>query len=248
MDSALEILIVEDDLSFALDLEMIVEELGYTVLSTVDTAEEAHRIILTTPPGAILMDIDLKGEMTGLDLGEQIQSLQIPILFITSYQEKQKYDRANKLDMIGYLVKPLNQFTILTALDACLSSWIPKKESSSEDNIKDDNGLINGALLVKKGSVYHKLKLVDIIYMSSEQEYVMLRTSGGKFLFRESLKSLENKLADFNFFRAHHSFLINLNLISKIDSSGGHVIMSNAERIPVSRRRKKELESVWRMT
>lgn len=247
MDSALEILIVEDDFSFALDLEMIVEELGYTVLSTVDTAEEAHNVILTTPPDAILMDIDLKGEMTGLDLAEKIKGLQIPILFITSYQEQQKYDRANKLDMIGYLVKPLNQFTIFKALDACLSSWIPKNESSSKEEIIDNNGLINGALVVKKGNVYHKVKLAEIIYMSSEQEYVKLRTSGGNFLFRESLKSLENRLADLNFFRAHHSYLINLNLISNIDSSGGQVIMCNAEKIPVSRRRKKELASVWGM-
>jgi len=62
---ALKILIVEDDFSFALDLQMLVEKLGYHVQAVVDSAEKARELIQRKAPDAILMDIDLKGEMTG---------------------------------------------------------------------------------------------------------------------------------------------------------------------------------------
>ena len=56
---ALKILIIEDDFSFALDLQMLVERLGYTALGIVDTGEQALQFIKRNPPDAILMDIDL---------------------------------------------------------------------------------------------------------------------------------------------------------------------------------------------
>ena len=102
----LEVLIVEDDFSFSLDLRMLVERLGYKCAGTVDNAEHALEIINRKTPGAILMDIDLKGQMSGIELAEKIKKKNIPVLFITSYQDEATYERAKKLEMVGFLVKP----------------------------------------------------------------------------------------------------------------------------------------------
>lgn len=67
---SLNVLIVEDDLSFSIELGMLVEEIGYQVAGRVDNAEEAQALIEQKVPDFILLDIDLKGKMTGLELGE----------------------------------------------------------------------------------------------------------------------------------------------------------------------------------
>ncbi|MEZ4986457.1 MAG: response regulator [Saprospiraceae bacterium] len=58
----LEVLIVEDDLSFALELEMLLADLGYSVASIVDNAKDALRQIASKSIDIILMDVGLKGQ------------------------------------------------------------------------------------------------------------------------------------------------------------------------------------------
>ena len=97
---ALQILIVEDDFSFALDLQMLIEELGYQCFGIVDSAEKAYELINKRPPDAILMDIDLKGQMSGIDLAERIQNKNITVLFVTSHKDEKTYLRAKSLNSL----------------------------------------------------------------------------------------------------------------------------------------------------
>ena len=235
---ALKILIVEDDFSFALDLQMLVERLGYHVQAIVDSAENARELIQRKAPDAILMDIDLKGKMTGLELAELIQQQNIPTLFITSYQDTETYERARSLRMIGFLVKPLNDLTLLSAIEACLKE-IPR---SSEDKSLN---LLNESLLIKKGKLYYKVNLKDIYCIESDREYVIIHTSDNKFVMRDSLKNLLSMLEEFSFFRSHQSYLINLNYLNSINIEDSIAIMTNGQNIPISRRNRKLIEKHW---
>lgn len=235
----LNVLIVEDEFSFALELRMLVEELGYRCAGIVDNAEQALDLIDNKPPDVILMDIDLKGKMTGVELGEKIKHKKIPILFITSYSDKSTYDRANQLKMIGFLVKPLNDFTLLTAIEACLSD-IPRSTQDSHLNI------LNESLLIKKGKLYHKVNIRDIYNIESDLEYVTIHILDIKFVLRESLKNLMVLLNDKNFFRSHQSHIINLSYLKSIDMNEGYAILENKKQVPLSRRNRKLLEERWR--
>ena len=234
----LDVLIVEDDFSFALDLQMLIEKLGYQSIGMIDSAEKALELINRKEPDVILMDIDLKGQMNGLELAETIQQKKIPILFITSYKDEVTYERAKKLSMIGFLVKPLNELTLLTAIDACLRD-IPQSNENKTIN------LLNDSLLIKKGRLYHKVKLKDIYSVESELEYATIFTSGDKFVMRESLKNLMILLADYSFFKSHQSHIINLAYLKSIDMEDSVAIMHNGSHVPISRRNRKLLEEKW---
>ncbi len=70
----LDVLIVEDNLSFSLELAMLIEEIGYNVIGTADNAKDALSLIYDKKPGIILMDHEIKGDMTGIELGEKFNT------------------------------------------------------------------------------------------------------------------------------------------------------------------------------
>ena len=72
------ILIVEDEAITALDLKYSLEELGYEVIDTVDTGQDAIDTAAETIPDVVLMDIKLKGDMEGIEAAEVISELRIP--------------------------------------------------------------------------------------------------------------------------------------------------------------------------
>ncbi len=240
----LNILIVEDDFSFALDLQMLVEELGYQVAGVVDSGEKALDFINRNTPDAILMDIDLKGELTGFDVAERIKDQEIPTLFITSHQSSEDYERAKAIGMVGFLVKPLNDITLLSAIDACLKSSAALKPDVSKST-DFDTRLLKGSLLIKKGKVYHKVKLNEIIHISSDLEYATIFTNDEKFTFRESLKNLTNLLESSRFIKVHQSHILNVEYLKSIDTEDSMAVMTNKALVPISRRKRKELEELW---
>ncbi|NJK82859.1 MAG: response regulator [Saprospiraceae bacterium] len=84
-NNQLSILIVEDDLSFGLELKILLEEIGYEAQHLIDNGEEAYDFIYLHRPDLVLMDIELKGDMSGIELGQRIISFDIPIIYITSF-------------------------------------------------------------------------------------------------------------------------------------------------------------------
>ena len=102
----LKILIVEDNLSFALELEMLLDEMGYTDTLRADHSGTALDYIYSQEPDLILMDIDINGNLSGLQLGEKIAHLDIPVLYITALQDAPYQEASRKSNNIGYPCAP----------------------------------------------------------------------------------------------------------------------------------------------
>jgi two-component system, response regulator PdtaR len=83
-----DIVVVEDDALLAWALSAQLEDLGYRVIGTAATAEQAVASVLGLAPDIVLMDIRLAGEGTGLDAARRIRELSdVPILFCSSYAD-----------------------------------------------------------------------------------------------------------------------------------------------------------------
>ena len=106
-----KIMIVEDEGIIALDIKRGLEALGYSVSTVVDSGERAIEEVLKIKPDLILMDIVLKGKISGMDASILIQEfLKIPIIYITSYFDDEYKERC-KCSRLNYdfLIKPFNQ-------------------------------------------------------------------------------------------------------------------------------------------
>ncbi|MDX1671153.1 MAG: response regulator [Balneolaceae bacterium] len=103
-----KVLIVEDDLLLSLVEERIIEKMGYAVVDTVTTAEEAVEQNRKLRPDLILMDIILQGEMDGIDAMEEIRKeSDVPVIYLSGNSDRYNYERARKTDFTDYLVKPI---------------------------------------------------------------------------------------------------------------------------------------------
>jgi len=104
------ILIVEDESIVALDLSNRLQDLGYTVVGQTDRGETALLKAEQLRPDLVLMDIQLKGEMDGIQAAGQIRArLFIPVIFLTAHADALSIQRAQPAEAYSYILKPFNE-------------------------------------------------------------------------------------------------------------------------------------------
>ncbi len=123
MEEKKKVLIVEDDKLLALVEERLVERLGFQVVGTAISGEEAIILVQENNPDIILMDISLKGEMDGIDAVEKIRKeLNTPVIYLSGNSDKFNYERAKKTNFIDYLVKPVTADDLVGPLKKAVSA------------------------------------------------------------------------------------------------------------------------------
>ena len=134
MDSV-KILVVEDEVLVAKDIKRSLDDLGYAVTSVVPTGEEALARVKSDRPNLILMDIVLKGKLTGIQTAEMIHySFDIPIIYLTAYSDSQTIEAAKKTEPYGYLLKPIVQEELFTNVEIALYRHAVKIRAREKEN------------------------------------------------------------------------------------------------------------------
>lgn len=112
------ILIVEDESITALDLKFTLEELGYNIIDITDNGQDAINIAAETSPDLTIMDINLKGEMNGIEAAKKLSELNLPVIFLTAYTDDDTFNKIiNDLSVYGFISKPFNKKTIGMSID-----------------------------------------------------------------------------------------------------------------------------------
>ena len=115
------ILIVEDENIVAMDIEHGLKRLGYKVSAIVNNGKDAIKEATATKPDLILMDIQIQGDMDGIETADQIQKLlNIPVIFLTAYADEATLQKAKEVDPYGYLLKPFEETELHTAIEVVL--------------------------------------------------------------------------------------------------------------------------------
>jgi CheY-like chemotaxis protein len=121
MKSRTRIMIVEDEFIAARSEKRSLEELGYTVSAKVASGEEAVKKAEEDKPDLVLMDINLKGKMDGIEAAGIIRSrFDIPSIFVTAYSDAKLLERAKITEPFGYLIKPFENREILCNIEIAL--------------------------------------------------------------------------------------------------------------------------------
>jgi DNA-binding NtrC family response regulator len=116
-----KILIVEDEQIVAVDIESQLERLGYRVVGTAASGEEACRKAAEQEPDLVLMDVRIEGSMDGIEAAQRIRrSREIPIVFLTAYTDVDTLERAKRIEPYGYIVKPFAQRDLEATIEVAL--------------------------------------------------------------------------------------------------------------------------------
>jgi len=118
-----KILIVEDEEVLVKCMKVILTQEGYSVSGIVASGEEAVEVALKTRPDLILMEMKLRGKIDGIIAYEQIKkSADIPVLFVSTYADKETIDRAMQTEASGFLAKPFKNSELREKVKAALAS------------------------------------------------------------------------------------------------------------------------------
>ena len=122
MNEKKKILIVEDEVMLSTWLKMQLEDEGYEVCGNFTTGEEAVEFVKEIKPDIILMDINLVGEIDGIEAAEVInEKSKIPIIFMTGYEEPEVVERAQKTKPVAYLTKPVEIWDLRPIFESILN-------------------------------------------------------------------------------------------------------------------------------
>jgi PAS domain S-box-containing protein len=117
----IRILIAEDEAIIGEDLAQTLREFGYQVVGIAAKGEEAVRMAEEWLPALILMDIKLAGHMDGIQAAEQIRvKFDIPVIFVTAYEEEDVLCRAKRAQPYGYLTKPCSNHILKIIIETTL--------------------------------------------------------------------------------------------------------------------------------
>ncbi len=128
-DSKPRVLIVEDELIVAKNLQERLQRLGYEVADVASTGQEAISRAEENTPDIILMDIKLQGEMDGIETAGKInEKLGIPVIYLTAYADDSTLVRAKHTNPYGYLLKPIEGRELRSAIETTLMKHAFEKE------------------------------------------------------------------------------------------------------------------------
>ncbi len=141
-----KILIVEDEPIIAADIQDLLVSEGYTVIGIAHRGEDALDMLSTRKPDFAMLDINLAGHLTGIDVAEHIHDhYKIPYLFLTSFDDEKTLSEAQRYAPYGFLVKPFQDRTLLTSIKMAISNF----ERSQKTNLLNKEQIelkLNGSI------------------------------------------------------------------------------------------------------
>jgi len=234
----IRILVVEGNLVVRGNMERMLSKMTYDLVDFAADYESAVAILESKNIHLVLIDIVLSTFKTGIELGDFIRkNHHIPFIFITSNSDRATVSKAKKVHPNGYIVKPFESKDLFTAIEIALFNFQYEKPrkllNTSKVKIKSyPNNILTDSIFIKKQYIFYRISFHDIYYIKVDNVYLEVFTSDNTFLVRSTLKNYLAKLPSDIFFRAHKSYVVNINHIQAINVKD---IVISKRNIPISK-------------
>jgi signal transduction histidine kinase len=129
---ASSILIVEDEPIVAKDLQYILRDMGFNAYAIANSADEALKRASEHCPDLVLMDIRIKGGLDGIQTAELLRTrFDVPVVYLTAHADEATIERAAATEPFGYLLKPIKEEELLSAIEIAL------RRRQAEKSVRD---------------------------------------------------------------------------------------------------------------
>lgn len=235
-------IIVDDEVKSQESLKKILISFckNVEVLALCQNVASAKEAIAQFKPDVVFLDVQMQRE-TGFDLLSSLNTIDFDVIFTTAHSEYAL--QAIKYSAIDYLLKPIDVEDLQRALDRVerkhqvdfseqVRQLLQNLKIGAPEKFKLTLPTSDGLIFVQAS---------EILYCKASGNYTEIFMQNKiKHLISRPLKEYDDLLSAQNFFRVHHSYLINLSFIkSYVRGEGGYVIMSDDNSIDVSRRKKE---------
>lgn len=226
-----KITIVEDEPIIAADLKIQLEKSGLEVVDIFDDGTEALSGMKINLPDIVIMDINIFGDLDGIDVANQInKTFDIPIIFLTSNTDAATFKRAKFTYPHAFLSKPFRIKDILHAIELSVSD-IDKKTT-------DELEFLSDRIFIRNKNSLEKVFFNNIHFIEAQGAYSKIVTADKEYVLSQTLRKTEEKIKSPQLMRVHRSFIVNVQNIDRISEG---FLYSGENQIPVSRTHREEL-------
>lgn len=227
MGTLIKILVVEDEMIIAAKISMQLTSLGYEVTGILPRGEQAIQQVKENKPDIILLDINLKGELDGIETARQVQLFaDIPIIYLTANSDEATFNRAKPTRPSAFISKPFKQLDLQRAIELTISRMA---ENATGLNTENKTGeaqtfILSDRIFVRLKDKMVKIMLADILYLEADRNYSRIFTNSREYLLAVTLKTIEDKMSMELFMRIHRSYLVNIGQVDEVTES--HVMIA----------------------
>ena len=205
---------------------------------------EGLKAIQQHEPDLIFLDIQMP-KINGCEMLELIENPP-PVIFTTAFDEYAI--KAFESNAVDYLLKPFSKDRFDKAIQKYLhqKKVSPQKteailESAAQSPVQQNR------VVVKDGSKIKIIPVNQIQYLEAADDYVKIFTAEGSFLKKKTMSYFEQSLQAFQFARVHRSYIVNTQLITRIDAyeKDSHLLLlSTGAKLPVSKAGYSKLKDI----
>lgn len=224
----MKVLIIDDEKHCRSVIKTYLESLGNPIENIEEawSVDSGYQKILNFKPTVVFLDIQLSNK-TGFDILDCIPEQNFHLIFTTAYDNYAI--KAFEYAALHYLLKPVNKKMLIEALD---------RVRESKDFLKTEQIDQFKFLYVNTENRSFNLDLSKVAYLEADGSYSRIFMKNGESVFSsKNLGEYEKKLPE-NFFRVHKSFIVNLLMVERVESSKNCIQLSNNTTLTVSRRKK----------
>lgn len=230
------ILIVEDEPFIAENLQEMLSIFGYENTEIANSANQAIKAIKISRPELVLLDVKIKGDQDGIELGGIIkEQYQLPFVYITSYSDKETVNRAKHTQPLGFIVKPFTKDDVYAAIEVALfnKNRIAAKGLTNVLASSNPTTYNNDSIFIKKKGMLEKVSYEDLLWIEAAGNHITVKVKDGReYTIRKSLKDITDKLPKDRFLRVHKSFVVLVDAVTAIDTS---FVYLGDKQIPIGR-------------
>lgn len=238
-------IIVDDENRSVETLKIILQQFCTNEVEIVGTAnciQDAYTLIHSVSPDIVFLDVEMP-HGSGFDLLEKIPKPNFEVIFTTGFDRYAV--TAIKFSALDYLLKPINIEEVREAVSKAKKRIEGKHTQNSLEhlinNLRHPRDKTN-KIPISVVNGFQFVPVNTIVYCEADDDYTYIHlTDNQKLTVSKNIKEFEDILANYDFFRIHHSYLVNRDYIKKyVKGEGGTILTEQGNELPVSRRRKQE--------
>jgi two-component system, LytTR family, response regulator len=213
------------------------------VIGEVSSLAEAQAWLSQYEADVVFLDIML-GDGTGLDLLKSLPERSFQVILVSAHDEFAL--EAFRLVALDYLLKPIDAEDLQAAVQRAKQQLKYRQTHLQLETLSENLDKLNAQnrkIVLRDADNLYVVPLAEVLYCRAEGSYTVFRLRGEKeIVVSRNIGEYEKLLASAQFVRSHHSYMINLNLVSRFDKTdGGQLVMQDGSSVPVATRKKEAL-------